>query len=172
VPNGNVLVRLKPYASNAALVAVGILLIAFAASRLRPVFEQSRSSTWILVSQFIESHTQPDATIFLEHIGLVGYKTDRYIYDSMGLVTPQTIQLKEKYGDLWLTKAARQFDADVVIFYSWDIPVVSRDTPDANWFWTNYVHAEDFSMDEASTSAKVYLHDGSQKLKNPLTIVP
>ena len=50
----------------------------------------SADGSSVAISNVIEQSLPPAGTVFLEHIGLVGYRCGCYIYDSMGLVTPET----------------------------------------------------------------------------------
>jgi hypothetical protein len=93
----------------------------------------------IAISDYIERNLRPGGSIFLEHIGLVGYKTDRYIFDYMGLVTPETTRLRKAYGPAWLPKAARKYNADLILLYDSDLSVIaSTQDGDALWFQSHY----------------------------------
>jgi hypothetical protein len=93
----------------------------------------------IAISDYVERNLRPGGSIFLEHIGLIGYKTDRYIFDYMGLVTPETTRLRKAYGPVWLPKAARKYNADLVLLYDSDLPVIeSTQDADALWFQSHY----------------------------------
>jgi hypothetical protein len=43
----------------------------------------------ISIGRYINENTTPDATVYLEPIGFIGYYADRYIYDDAGLISPQ-----------------------------------------------------------------------------------
>ena len=106
------------------------------------------SEPWSSISKVIEQDVRSDGRVFLEHIGLIGFDTHRYIYDYGGLVTPQTNRLKRQYGSEWLTKGLRQYDADVVILYDSDMPSIQSPTdPDALWFRGSYDHVKDYQSD-------------------------
>jgi hypothetical protein len=63
----------------------------------------------------------------------------------MGLVTPTTTRLKRRYGPDWLTKAVREFGADVVVLYPEDLPIVqSKTDADAAWFQNTYSYVADY----------------------------
>jgi hypothetical protein len=49
----------------------------------------------IKMGQWIAENTPPDSTVFLEPLGYTGYYGDRYMLDSVGLVTPVVIGLKQ-----------------------------------------------------------------------------
>jgi hypothetical protein len=135
-------VTLKP---SFILVPVGVLLLALCARGLKKDFAEVKTSPALDVSNLIEKDLSPTGSIFLEHIGFVGFKTERYIYDSMGLVTPATTRLQRRYGPDSLTKAAREFQADVVILYTSDLPAFqSSENADAVWFQNSYTHVADY----------------------------
>jgi len=143
---GFVQVKLEPAVVPAF---VGIVLLAMSVQVLRQEFSEPRPPVSAEISNLIEKNVSPAGSLFLEHIGLVGFKTGRYIYDSMGLVTPATTRLQRQYGPDWLTKAARQFQADAVILYSPDLPSFQAGgNADAVWFQNAYTHVADFHLPE------------------------
>lgn len=136
-----------------AWALLAILVLAYGGRYLRHWFGTGPENPWSDISALIEKSTAPDAHIFLEHIGLVGYKTDRYIYDSMGLVTPRTVALKRIYGDGWLPKAVAEFDAGVVVFYDQDVETMRRSRdPEAGWFWQTYARVTQIHTPEVNVN--------------------
>jgi hypothetical protein len=131
-------------------------------------FELPKNNTSVTISDYIEQNLGPEGRIFLEHIGLIGYKTGRYIYDYMGLVTPETTRLKRLYGSAWLTKAAREYDADLVVLYDPDIPAIRSQTDDdAIWFQKTYIHVNDYQLPELVIST--FLKKDSSRLVHDVT---
>jgi hypothetical protein len=127
------------------LIPVGLLLLTVCIRELKKDFSESKTAPTLEVSNLIDQDLSPSGRIFLEHIGFVGFKTGRYIYDSMGLVTPTTTRLKRRYGPDWLTKAVREFGADVVVLYPEDLPIVqSKTDADAAWFQNTYSYVADY----------------------------
>jgi hypothetical protein len=127
------------------LIPVGVLLLTLCANGLKEDFSGVKTSPALDVSNLIEKDLSSTGSIFLEHIGFLGFRTNRYLYDSMGLVTPATTRLQRRYGPDWLTKAAREFHADVVILYSADLPAFqSSGNADAVWFQNSYTHVADY----------------------------
>lgn len=117
------------------------------------------------MSKFIEEKLPPSGTVFLEHIGLIGYRSGCYIFDSMGLVTPETTRLRKLYGSEWLQKATREYRADIVILYDSDLPAMRSETDDdAIWFRENYTHVKDFHLGDLPAS--VYLRRDSVLIRN------
>jgi hypothetical protein len=154
--------RLPRLDERLAWTMLGALTLVYGGWRLRPLLRAPAPRVWTQVSTLIEKNTGANARVFLEHIGLVGYKTDRYIYDAMGLVTPRTVAIKRAYGEDWLPKAAREFDAEVVVFYPEDVERMgdSHDA-DAAWFWQNYSLADTLQAPDAKAFV-FFRKDGPQ----------
>lgn len=134
-----------PFQPPSAMALVGIFVFGLAINVLRSEFKPANSNAWESISNLIEQNVRPDGRVFLEHIGLISFRTGRYIYDYGGLVTPQTNVLKRQYGRAWVTKALRQYQADVVILYDDDKPLIeSPSDPDAVWFRDAYKHVKDY----------------------------
>lgn len=131
-----------------AWALAGILVAIVGGVRLRSDILTDRMNLWAEVSEWIEKDTRPDATVFLEHIGLVGYNTNRFIYDSMGLVTPRTVRIKRAYGENWLPEATRQFNADLVLVYPEENGVLQQ-APVASWFCGAYELVREFRKQDA-----------------------
>ena len=145
------------------MVLLGIFVFGLAVHAVKIQYELPEANPSLAISKYIEQKSRPDGRIFLEHIGLIGFRTDRYIYDYMGLVTPETTRLRRLYGSEWLPKAAREYGADVVILYDSDIPALqSQADPDAIWFQTNYVHMNDEQLPQSVIS--VFLKKDSMQL--------
>ncbi len=135
------------------LIPVGLLVLALCLRGLKKNFSEVKTSPSLDVSDLIEKDLSPSGSIFLEHIGLVGFRTGRYIYDSMGLVTPATTRLQRRYGPDWLMKATWEFHADVVILYSPDLPPMpSANDADALWFQNSYTHVANYHLPEFDIS--------------------
>jgi hypothetical protein len=129
------------------MVVPGALVFSLAVHAVKNQFELPQANASIAISNYIGQNLRPEGRVFLEHIGLIGYKTGRYIYDYMGLVTPETTRLRRLYGPAWLPKAAREYDADVVVLYDSDLPALRSQTDhDAIWFRENYVHMNDYQL--------------------------
>lgn len=138
-----------PLKPSMAMALLGVFIFGLAVHAVTTQFKRPQANPSVAISNYIEQNLRPEGRVFLEHIGLIGYKTGRYIYDYMGLVTPETTRLRRLYGSVWLPKAARAYDADVVILYDSDLPVIQSPTDDdAIWFQKNYVHMKDYRQPE------------------------
>src|SRR5262249_33955624 len=84
------------------------------------------------------------AKVFLEHIGIVGFRSKRWIVDNMGLVSPEIIDLKRESPDNyeWLRKALRKdpVPPDVVVLYEDQDPIKGKGDWGTmkKWFAANY----------------------------------
>jgi len=146
------------------MALIGMLLFAAGvrAVAVRRVNPAEGSS--VAISKVIEESLPPAGTVFLEHIGLVGYRSGCYIYDSMGLVTPETTRLRKAYGSAWLPKAARQYHADIVILYDSDLPLMrSQSDQDAVWFQTNYSAVREYQL--GYVLATIYFRNDSSLIR-------
>lgn len=142
---------------------VGIAVFAMSVQGLKQEFSEQKPPLSAEISHLIETDVAPGGSLFLEHIGLVGFKTGRYIYDSMGLVTPATTRLQRQYGREWLPKAAREFQADAVILYSPDLPAFQGSgNADAVWFQNSYTHVADYHLPDFDVL--VYLRKDSPNI--------
>jgi hypothetical protein len=154
-------IPLKPHYAM-ALIAVLIFGAGARAVVVRRV--ESAADNSVAISKFIEEHLPPAGTVFLEHIGLVGYRSGCYIYDSMGLVTPETTRLRKQYGSQWLPKAARGYHADIVILYDSDFPLMrSQDDDDAIWFQRNYAAVREYPL--GYVLATIYFRNDSTLIR-------
>jgi hypothetical protein len=58
------------------------------------------TSVRIPIGLFLKNHTTPDSRIYLEPIGIIGYYSQRYIYDDAGLVSPQLVKFSKCGNDI------------------------------------------------------------------------
>ena len=124
----------------------------------------SADGSSVAISNVIEQSLPPAGTVFLERIGLVGYRCGCYIYDSMGLVTPETTRLRKEYDSAWLPKAARQYHADIVILYDSDLPLMRwQDDADAVWFQKNYSAIREYPL--GYVVATIYFRNDSTLIR-------
>ena len=142
-----------PLKPDHVMTLLATALFALSVQFVKRQFEPSRGNVFLTISDDTDQYLRPDGRIFLEHIGLVGYRTGRYIYDYMGLVTPETTRLRRACGSEWLPRAVRLYDADVVILYDSDLPLLQLGkSEDAAWFRENYEHKNDYHLPWISIS--------------------
>jgi hypothetical protein len=111
--------------------------------------ELSKDNRYVEVSNFIAANSNEQSKVFLEHIGLVGYRTRRTIIDNMGLVSPEIAHLKRRHPDKWLTLSLMEFRPDVVVLYPDQDPRTAPpscwDPEEAKWFTREYHLATEFA---------------------------
>jgi hypothetical protein len=62
------------------------------------------------VGQLLKDHADSSASVFLEPIGLIGYVSNFYIHDFIGLVSPRVSEARRQslYSDRWFTAYLKQ----------------------------------------------------------------
>jgi hypothetical protein len=110
----NRLARVAPYAALAAVILAAGVVGNYRLWAAGPV-----NARWVELGNFLKENTRADSKVFLEHIGLIGFKSGRPILDNMGLVSPEIVDLKKKYpdNDEWLRAALTQYKPEVVVLY-------------------------------------------------------
>jgi hypothetical protein len=153
-----------PLQPSYVMALIGMLIFASGVRAVAVRRVNSADGSSVAISKVIEESLPPAGTVVLEHIGLVGYRSDCYIYDSMGLVTPETTRLRKAYGSAWLPKADRQYQADIVILYDSDLPLMrSQSDQDAVWFQTNYSAVRDYQL--GYVLATIYFKNDSSLIR-------
>ena len=153
-----------PLQPRYVMALVGILIFAGGVRAVAARRANSADGGSVAISKVIEESLPPAGTVFLEHIGLVGYRSGCYIYDSMGLVTPETTRLKKEYGSAWLPKAARKYHADIVILYDSDLPLMrSQNDEDAVWFRQTYSAVHEYQF--GNGLATIYFRNDSSLIR-------
>jgi hypothetical protein len=161
--SSNTLQRLIPLKPRYAMAVIAVMLFVAGAHAVAIRRAQSVADNSLGISKFIEEHLPPTGSVFLEHIGLIGYRCDCFLYDSMGLVTPETTRLRKQYGSQWLPKAVREYHADIVILYDADLPLMRSQDDDAVWFQRNYSAMREFQL--GYVSATVYFKNDSALIR-------
>ncbi len=123
--------------------------------------QRRADAPWARVASFVSRYTRPDATIFIEHIGLVGFKTGRHIYDPMGLVTPEVVALKRRLGERWLPTAISRARADVVVLYREELPGAPPWLPDETADFAAHYRAVTDVAGLEGYMVRIYFRQGS-----------
>jgi hypothetical protein len=77
-----------------------------------------RDSPWVELADFIRDQTSESDRVFLEHIGLVGFRSNRLILDNIGLVSPDFVELRKQYPQTWIPVSLRRHhEPEVVVLY-------------------------------------------------------
>jgi hypothetical protein len=147
----------RPSLCAAPYAALGVSILTYGAWADSKIVE-SRSvlRPWAELGDFIRDHTGENSQVFLEHIGIVGFRSNRPILDNMGLVSPEIIELKrENPGDYkWLRKALHKFQPDVVVLYAAEDPLHGKgdwDAADRAWFKSKYAFVRKIESDPAAS---------------------
>lgn len=149
-----------------ALICLLLIYGGFKFWQYSKLYREANLYLYVQVSDYILAHTVPEAKVFLEHIGLFGYRTNRYIFDSGGLVTPETVELKEQYGLNWLPNALKHFQADVIVFWIWETLQMTDEVSlaERSWFEEEYMHV--ISLPESGEpDINIYFRRDSQAVK-------
>jgi hypothetical protein len=150
------LIPLKPHYS---MTLIAVLVFATGARTVAVRRVESAPDNSLGVTKLIEESLPRAGTVFLEHIGLVGYRCGCYIYDYMGLVTPETTRLRQQNGAEWLPKAVREYHADIVVLYDSDLLTMRSQDDDAVWFQRNYSSVREYQL--GSVLVTIYFRNDS-----------
>jgi hypothetical protein len=107
------------------LVAVGASASRMAGSLAfnRQATESQRAVTQA-AGQWIAASTAPTATVFAEPIGVLGFYSRRYLWDSVGLVSPVVTDYRRRFpdGNRWFWESLRDLRPDLVVLRSFERP--------------------------------------------------
>jgi hypothetical protein len=153
-----------PLQPNYVMVLMATLIFVAGVSAVAVRRAESAADNSLGISKVIEESLSPTGTVFLERIGLVGHRSSCYIYDSMGLVTPETTVLRKEYGSAWLPKVVRRYHADIVILYDTDLPLMrSQSDEDAVWFQQTYSAVREYQL--GYVLATIYFRNDSALIR-------
>jgi len=149
----------RPVFALAPWAAAVLVLVGYSAVRDFESWNDlaRQNQKWLRLAEFIDTHSAREDRVFLEHIGLVGYKSGRPILDNMGLVSPEIITLKRKYPGQWIGAALREFAPEVAVLYPHQDPRHDDSQWTAaqrKWFEENYRLATEINTQPSSS---VYL---------------
>ncbi len=107
-------------ADRRAVLAVGLIVVAItavtgAARALEYGTPPLRVTSYVAAGEWINAHTEPDATLMLGDLGIVGYHADRRTLDVPGLIVPDMYFKQEGY-------AVTKYRPDYVLttqYWSW-----------------------------------------------------
>lgn len=105
------------------------------------------------VAHWLQQHAQPSDAIMLESIGYIGFVTDMYIYDFIGLISPEVTRARAESGlsNRWFAKFLQAMKPTFVVLRKGE--VASNEflfggygdrifaPEEQNWFASNYVEA-------------------------------
>jgi hypothetical protein len=97
----------------------------------------SRMASYFMASAWLRANTPPGASVAMLEVGVVGYVSERYIVDMMGLVTPSMIGHLANWDQVNYYAIARHWPDYVLTLNSM---ALNRPTPD-DWFGRTYALA-------------------------------
>lgn len=94
-----------------------------------------RMATYRLVGKWIAAHTDPDASLLVKDLGIVGYYAQRHTRDSFGLIVPDLHVVSDAY-------AAVKYKTDLVVTTQyWEMQRLAA----TDWFRAHYAPLAQFS---------------------------
>jgi hypothetical protein len=137
--------------------------------------DRAKHNPWTDLAAYIRDHTSPDDRIFLEHIGLVGYRSNRTLLDNIGLVSPEFVEIRRRNPKGWVPESLRKFQPEVAILYGWQLPDSGEDlwtSADRVWFASCYELAATVKIDTRMTNyvyrRKMNTHAGAGPIFQPV----
>jgi hypothetical protein len=100
---------------------------------------------------WLKEHARPDAHVFLEPIGYVGWESKLCIDDYVGLVSPSVVSYRRRHpgSDAWFMEYVRDKRPDYLVLRNWEIPRnalfqghgdgLFHNDQDRKWFYGNYL---------------------------------
>ena len=154
---GTLVDRMKSWSQDNArrclkIVAVGLLALLLGVgshrwvNSLTNLYEHEN----IALGKWLRIHAKQSARIFVEPIGYVGWISNLYIHDYVGLVSPAVIDFRRRYSgsDAWFLEYIREKLPDYIVLRDWEIPSnrlfhgrgdgIFQGTSDRGWFAANY----------------------------------
>lgn len=104
----------------------------------------------IALGKWLKSNVPSSARVLIEPIGGVGWESDLYIYDYIGIVSPQVVEYRERFSnsDAWYMAFLQENKPEYLVFRNWEVPSnalfhghgdgLFRDDSDRAWFNAHY----------------------------------
>ena len=102
------------------------------------------------VGIWLKDHAMKDASVLAEPIGYIGWESNLYIHDYVGLVSPAVTQCRSSHptSDFWFLKYIKDVRPTYIVLRNWEIPTgqlfqgygdgIFQEDGDREWFDTNY----------------------------------
>jgi hypothetical protein len=99
---------------------------------------------------WLKNNANTDASVLVEPIGYIGWESNLYIHDYIGLVSPLVVAARKQSpnSDSWFLKYIRDRKPDFIVLRDWEVPrnslfhgysdVMFKSDTDKVWFNTNY----------------------------------
>ena len=104
----------------------------------------------IPLGNWLKDHANPNAHILLEPIGYIGWLSDLYVQDYIGLVTPQVIGIRRAHAtsDGWFMDFVKMKQPEFIVLRNWEVPSnrlflgfgdgMFKDVEEKKWFEEHY----------------------------------
>jgi hypothetical protein len=88
--------------------------------RMRQYMENEQAVR-VAAGEWLKASTPASATVYTEAIGYIGYYSERYIWDSVGLVSPQLTEFRKRFPDnRWFYESLKALRPDYVVLRSYE----------------------------------------------------
>ena len=133
-----------------SLVVLLMVLLGFGASRW------SRSLTSLYVHQnmalgtWLKTHANRSAQVLVEPIGYIGWISEAYVHDYIGLTSSSVIAVRRRHpgSDAWFLEYVQERRPDYIVLRDWEMPTnrlfhgfgdgIFRGETERAWFTMNY----------------------------------
>jgi hypothetical protein len=105
-----------------ALVSAGLRTVD-AIDLLRRHMDNERAIP-VAAARWLSAHSAPAAKVFAEPIGSIGYHSRRYVWDTVGMVSPALTAYRRRFpaGNRWFLEALRDLRPDFVVLRGFERP--------------------------------------------------
>ncbi len=158
---------MRRYPAQKRLVVGGVLILVTIASGLGIARAWDyrelppRMATYKIVGEWIEQHTDPDSTLLVKDLGVVGYYAERYTLDSFGLMVPEMLYTDDTY-------ATAKFKPDYTVTTQyWEMQRLTQE----DWFKTHYHPVAQFSTAGDTEFSPMAVYERRLALDTPAEVV-
>jgi hypothetical protein len=153
-----------PRAAGVILISVGLSLLPI----LYQHHKQMDMRNFELAGEWLRGHSAPASSVMLEPIGLLGYASNMYIYDFVGLVSPIVTRARKESGlhDTWYQSFLRKTRPEFIVLRKEEIDTnrflfggygeMIFDWPSRQWFDSTYVAAGEWNSEISANHLVVF----------------
>lgn len=89
--------------------------------RMRQYMENERAVR-VAVGEWLKDHTPASTTVYTEAIGYIGYYSGRYVWDSVGLVSPRLTDFRRRFPEdnRWFYESLKALRPDYLVLRSYE----------------------------------------------------
>lgn len=97
--------------------------------------------------EYVDQHADPNARVMIYEIGMIGYRSNRFVYDMCGLVSPEVLKYyKESNYEFTVSGFLREFEPDMLVYSTARLMNRSLSVGDAEWVRTHYERVAQFPL--------------------------